>query len=57
MEKRGSLSLPGKEGHGVLSVAQNERRTRASSKLTGGVGNLEQCELAMVDGELGWKNY
>lgn len=57
MEKRVSLSPPGKEGHGVLSAAQNGRRTRASSKLTGRVGNLEECELAMVDAVLGWKNY
>lgn len=57
MEKRVSLSPPGKEGHGILSAAQNGRRIRASSQLTDRVGNPEECELAMVDGELRWKNY
>lgn len=57
MEKRVSLSSPGKEGHGILSAAQNGRRIRGSSQLTDRVGNPEECELAMVDGELGWKNY
>lgn len=53
MEKRVSLSSPGKEGHGILSAAQNGRRIRASSQLTDRVGNPEECDLPWWMGSWG----
>lgn len=53
--KATSYNLPGNDGHGVLSAAENGG-TRYSSKVSGRVGSRENYELPIVDGELGWKN-
>lgn len=51
-----SYRPPGKDGHRVLSAAENGRRTRSSSNLSGRVGSVEEDELPMADKELGPRN-
>lgn len=57
MEKQVSHPPPGNEGRGILSAAENGRRIRSSSNLAGRVGSLDECELPIMDEELGLGNY